>query len=380
MVKWRDRECRNNLFKCADEKIPIVVYDLETTGLRPDKDRIIQFSAIKIIFDGTEFVEIDRFNSYVNPEVPISPRITEITGITDEMVADAQTEDEIFYCIKEFFGEKFVASGYNVAKFDNKFMQRIFTQNCSEFSPVFTVDVIEMAKDNVEKDDTENFKLGTMAKLYGVDEGLTFHNAMDDVTATARLLSVFYKEYKDSYETDENPVVDEKIITASDKKIVSVVYSINYWAGFKGNARIYITTDIGDFYYDVRSHIWAVSSKNNPYSVDEVDMNSLQMAVFKKCGAQNEAEFLYKNTPHKTDEVTINTVNSLRYWEKTGDTKQFHRIYIDTDVGKFFYDIDHKRWYKSPENPNINVNMETLKKMCFEKASVETEEDFAKYR
>ena len=191
MIKWRNRETRNNLFSAVNNNKPIIVYDLETTGLDAKKNSIIQFSAVKVMHNGTQFVEVEKLSSYINPEVPIPAKITEITGITDETIADAPTEAEFFPQIRSFFEDGFVASGYNIAKFDNRFMENLYERQGFEFKPDFTVDVIEMAKDNVDKKEVENFKLGPIANLYGADAGLTFHNAMDDVTATSRLLYVF---------------------------------------------------------------------------------------------------------------------------------------------------------------------------------------------
>lgn len=379
MIKWRSRETRNNLFSAVENGDTIIVYDLETTGLNPAKDKVIQFSAIKFCFENGEEKEIARFDTYVNPEVPLSPKITEITGITDDMLFDKPTEQEIFPEISQFFGSSFVASGYNVIKFDNKFMENMYQRQGSVFSPKFTVDVIEAAKDNVESGITENFKLGTIAQLYGVDKGLTFHNAMDDVIATKNLLIVFNDEYRASYEQDEGIIKDEitneKVL--SDKKQISEVSSITFWKGYRGFSRIYIVTDIGDFYYDIRNKIWGVSSKNNPYSIDEVDMDIVKQKTFEKCGANSEDDLVKIYYPKKSERVHIGEVQTLRYWCKETDTKSFHRIYITTDVGKFFYDIDKDTWNIGNENPGINVDLGELKQKCFEKLNVADEKEFA---
>ena len=64
---------------------PLVVFDLETTGLDLVKDRIIQISYIKVYVDGKE----ERNNFYVNPGKPIPPDVVALTGISDEQVKDA---------------------------------------------------------------------------------------------------------------------------------------------------------------------------------------------------------------------------------------------------------------------------------------------------
>ena len=66
---------------------PLVIFDLETTGLDIVKARIIQISYIKVFPDGRE----ERGNEVVNPEEPIPPFITQLTGISDEDVKDKPT-------------------------------------------------------------------------------------------------------------------------------------------------------------------------------------------------------------------------------------------------------------------------------------------------
>ena len=381
MVKWRSRETRDNLFMAEKENRTIVLYDVETTGLNAEKDKVIQLSGIKFKIEGGKSVEIARFDKYINPEIPIPPKITEITGITDDMVFDKQTEKELFPEIAEFFGVSNVISGYNVAKFDNRFIANMFKRNGSEFKPYCTVDVLEMARDIVEAKDTENFKLGTMASRYGVDEGLTFHNSMDDVIATKDLLIVFLQEYRDTYDEDEG-LLNVEPTPEEGKKQVTSVHSIRFWEGYRGFSRLYIGTNLGEFYYDIRKHIWFVNSKNNPYSIDEVDMESLKWQAFKKSDAKNEAEFVQNNTPHKNKEMKdVTVVTAMKYWERVEDSgKQFHRIYITTDVGNFYYDIDKKIWCSNGGDINVSVDMEKLKTLCFEKAGVSNETEFAMYR
>lgn len=374
MIKWRNRTTRDNLFFAVDNNHDIIVYDLETTGLDAKTASIIQISGIKVRHDGTKFVEIDKMDHYVNPEVPIPAKITEITGITDDMVVDKPTEKELFPTIKAFFGDNFVASGFNIAKFDNRFMEALYARQGEEFKPICTTDVIEMARDNVDKKETTDFKLGTIAGLYGADKGLTFHNAMDDVTATARLLYVFYDEYRASYDVDEGLVAEE------GKKEIGSVTRISFWEGYKGFSRIYITTNIGEFYLDVRSNVWAVK-KGNPYDIDEVDMGSLRKKTFEKAGVTTEQELVKKYTPHKGKTTLVPTViNSMRRWEReTEKGETMKRIYISTDVGNFFYDIVKDRWASNADSPNEIVDVDSLKALAFAKAGVTSEAEFAKF-
>ena len=92
---------------------PLIVFDLETTGLDMIKDRIIQISYIKVMPDGTE----DRKNLYVNPCKEIPAEVVALTGISNEDVKDAPTFKQLAATLeKEFTGCDF--AGYNSNHFD----------------------------------------------------------------------------------------------------------------------------------------------------------------------------------------------------------------------------------------------------------------------
>ena len=92
---------------------PLIVFDLETTGLDMIKDRIIQISYIKVMPDGTE----DRKNLYVNPCMEIPAEVVALTGISNEDVKDAPTFKQLAATLeKEFTGCDF--AGYNSNHFD----------------------------------------------------------------------------------------------------------------------------------------------------------------------------------------------------------------------------------------------------------------------
>ncbi len=78
-----------------------IAFDFETTGLDPNTDKVIEIAAIRFE-DGNP---TDRFVSLINPEIPISSFISDITGITNEMVSDAPTEDNIVDSFFEFLGD-----------------------------------------------------------------------------------------------------------------------------------------------------------------------------------------------------------------------------------------------------------------------------------
>lgn len=93
-----------------------VVFDTETTGLAPSRDRIIELAAVRFI-DGEP---VELFSSLVNPEREIPPEISELNIITDDMVADAPTISQILPAFEEFIGDDILIA-HNI-EFDLKFL------------------------------------------------------------------------------------------------------------------------------------------------------------------------------------------------------------------------------------------------------------------
>lgn len=94
-------------------KRPIIFFDLETTGVNPLRDRIVEISAIKVYPDGSEDVKMRR----VNPEMPIPKESTAVHHITDADVADSPTFRQLAKSLLEFFEDCDIA-GFNSNKFD----------------------------------------------------------------------------------------------------------------------------------------------------------------------------------------------------------------------------------------------------------------------
>ena len=108
---------------------PIAFIDVETTGLNPYKDRIVELSILKIRPDGTEEYHSRR----INPGVPIPPDTTAIHGITNEDVADKPQFGQYAKSICDFLKDCDIA-GFNVIRFDLPFLETEFARANAEFS------------------------------------------------------------------------------------------------------------------------------------------------------------------------------------------------------------------------------------------------------
>ena len=164
-----------------------VVFDLETTGFSPIKDKIIEIGAVKV--ENGKITE--RFSTFVNPKIPIPFRITQLTSITDQMVMDAPDIDTVLPQFLEFIGDA-VLVAHN-ASFDVGFIE----QNCryQDIVPNFTsVDTVAMAR--ILLPTLSKFKLNVVANALHISLE-NHHRAVDDAGATAEIFVKFVEMLKE---------------------------------------------------------------------------------------------------------------------------------------------------------------------------------------
>lgn len=153
------------------------VFDIETTGLSPTKDKITEIGAIKI----KNGKIIDYFSCFVNPEMPIPANIQELTGITDEMVKDAATIEHVLPDFLKFIGDS-VLVAHN-ANFDVSFI-RTAAENMSLSVQNTVLDTLELSR--LLFPSLSRHKLDIVAKHLGVSLE-NHHRAVDDAKATAEI-------------------------------------------------------------------------------------------------------------------------------------------------------------------------------------------------
>ena len=92
---WRNADrTKNRVLPYFQEGTSLIVFDTETTGLGREA-KIIEFGGIRYVIRNHALVPTHYLNRYINPEEPLSDKIVELTGITDEMVADAGNESTL---------------------------------------------------------------------------------------------------------------------------------------------------------------------------------------------------------------------------------------------------------------------------------------------
>lgn len=164
-----------------------VVFDLETTGFSPIKDKIIEIGAVKV----EQGRITERFSTFVNPKVPIPFQITQLTSITDQMVMDAPDIETVLPKFLAFVGDA-VLVAHN-ASFDVGFIE----QNCryQDIIPDFTsVDTVAMAR--ILLPTLSKFKLNVVANALHISLE-NHHRAVDDAGATAEIFVKFVEMLRD---------------------------------------------------------------------------------------------------------------------------------------------------------------------------------------
>ena len=179
-----------------------VVFDVETTGLSAERDRLIEIAAVKV----KNGAEIDSFESYINPQRPISELITRLTSITNDDVRDAPLEKEVMTNFYNWLDKDDILVAHN-AKFDLGFLDTCFERLGLENKNNASIDTLFVSR--AENKEAKRHGLSNLAKLYKV-RLVQHHRAIYDTKATAE---IFVKMLDQLYELgiEYHNEIDEKI-------------------------------------------------------------------------------------------------------------------------------------------------------------------------
>ena len=156
-----------------------VVFDIETTGLSSQNERITEIGAVKI----KKGVVLEEFNTFVNPQKPIPPKIVEITGINDMMVADAPLEAEAIEKFLNFIGDCTLIA--HNSEFDTGFISAAARRTGKKFENAH-IDTMKMAR--LVLPELQNHRLETVVSHLGLDK-FNHHRASDDARVTAMIFN-----------------------------------------------------------------------------------------------------------------------------------------------------------------------------------------------
>ena len=195
-------------------KRPLAVIDLETTGVNPGSDRIVEIAIVKILPDGTQLVK----RKLINPEMPISKASSDIHGITDEMVKDAPTFKQVANEIKQFL-ENCDLGGYNSNKFDIPLLVEEFLRIGIDFK-FEARKLVDVQKIFYQM---EPRTLSAAYKFYCKKELLNAHSAEADVLATWEVLDAQLERYPqlgNSIESILKVIGEEEIVDFARRMII----------------------------------------------------------------------------------------------------------------------------------------------------------------
>ena len=169
----------------------VVVFDTETTGLAPSRDRIIEIAAIRYM-DG---YPVEKFHSYINPECPIPEAASKINHITDDMVSSAPTIGQVLPSFDEFVGSSILVA-HNL-EFDLKFIY-YSGSHVLDIKRKY-IDTLEQAQKVLKReDDVYNHKLTTLCEYYHIPM-IDEHSALSDAFAAGSLFFRLVEDKQDGY-------------------------------------------------------------------------------------------------------------------------------------------------------------------------------------
>ena len=165
-----------------------IVFDLETTGFSAKNERITEIGAVRV--SGGEIKE--SFNTFVNPEKPIPERVVELTGITDDMVRDAPSQEEAVRSFLDFCGDDAILVAHN-AQFDISFIRAACERYDIPYNHTF-IDTVPLCRTMLPG--LKNYKLDTVSKHLKLDD-FNHHRACDDARILADIMLVLFKDLKE---------------------------------------------------------------------------------------------------------------------------------------------------------------------------------------
>ena len=181
---------------------PLVIFDLETTGLDIVKARIIQLSYIKVHPDGRE----ERGDMLLNPEMPIPQFVTELTGISNEDVKDKPTFKQVSAQLANLFGGSdlggFNSNGYDIPLLAEEFLRAGID---FDFSKCRMIDAMNIFRKMERRNLAAAYKFYCGRKM---EEDFAAHRADQDTEATYRVLM----GELDKYAPGANPDEPEKVL------------------------------------------------------------------------------------------------------------------------------------------------------------------------
>ncbi len=217
-----------------------ICFDIETTGLSAARDKITEIGAVKV----ENGVITDTFSTFANPEMPIPQKITQLTGITDDMVKDAPSQSEAVGAFLEFAGDN-VLVAHN-APFDTSFIAKACENMGREYNYT-SIDTVAISRAILT--DIKNCKLDTVAKFLRLGD-FNHHRATDDAEMLARIFINLCQRLTDDYGITKTNDINTKIAGGDFKKLPTYhqIILVKNKTGLKNLYRLISYSHLNYFY------------------------------------------------------------------------------------------------------------------------------------
>ena len=217
-----------------------ICFDIETTGLSAARDKITEIGAVKV----ENGVITDTFSTFVNPEMPIPQKITQLTGITDEMVKDAPSQSEAVSAFLEFAGDN-VLVAHN-APFDTSFIAKACEDMGREYNYT-SIDTVAISRAILT--DIKNCKLDTVAKFLRLGD-FNHHRATDDAEMLAKIFITLCRRLTDDFGITKTNDINTKIAGGDFKKLPTYhqIILVKNKTGLKNLYRLISYSHLNYFY------------------------------------------------------------------------------------------------------------------------------------
>lgn len=217
-----------------------ICFDIETTGLSAARDKITEIGAVKV----ENGVITDTFSTFANPEMPIPQKITQLTGITDDMVKDAPSQSEAVDAFLEFAGDN-VLVAHN-APFDTSFIAKACEDMGKEYNYT-SIDTVAISRAILT--DIKNCKLDTVAKFLRLGD-FNHHRATDDAEMLARIFINLCQRLTDDYGITKTNDINTKIAGGDFKKLPTYhqIILVKNKTGLKNLYRLISYSHLNYFY------------------------------------------------------------------------------------------------------------------------------------
>ncbi len=219
-----------------------ICFDLETTGLSAGKDRITEIGAVRL--HNGEVTE--RFDTFVDPEQPIPQRITELTGITDDMVKGAPSEKEALTAFYQFCGEEDIVLVAHNAGFDTSFLRSAGKRTGIPFDHPY-IDSVPICRSLLAG--IKNCKLDTVANYLKL-KPFNHHRADDDAAVLGEIFLNLMARLKEERGTKAVAEINSALAGGDPKKLPSYhqIILVKNHTGLKNLYRLISESHLNHFY------------------------------------------------------------------------------------------------------------------------------------